>query len=183
MQLYAQGNHGLADILLGPQRPCSKDSPDGKCVCDGSSYFPVIRPAPYSCGKDTQINNMYITHPADMQVSACNDCVGQDRMACNDGVKCFCSQDCPPGYVCDTLNNTCVKPSSLKPDQYYRLGGNVSFLSDQQPDPVIKSSNPTSANPHGMTSSSSSGGSNLEAIIAAVVAIGIVLFVVIQLKK
>lgn len=115
---YKQGSHGIASILTDPRRPCAKSSPDGKCVCNDTSYFPVLSPAPYPCGPPAKNCNVCVTHPKDTFVSVPNMLSGKDRLAAYDGVKCFCNADCPPGYVCDMVNNTCMLPSEASCSKY-----------------------------------------------------------------
>ena len=46
-----ENRHGLADILTDPNRTCARGAlTAGECVCDGSSYMPVLRPKSDSCG-------------------------------------------------------------------------------------------------------------------------------------
>lgn len=116
---YRKSKHGVADILLGPQRPCARsDLINGQCVCNGSSYFPTYADRPPNCGRDENANKLYVTHPVGTKVSVMEDCSGSGRFGCLEGNYCFCNGDCPPGKVCSKLTNTCVDPCDLRPGLY-----------------------------------------------------------------
>lgn len=136
--VFHQGEHGIASILLGPNIPCARSTINtGKCACDGTSYFPVLTPKPYVCGSGVN-DDMQITvkHPNNTYVVACNDCVGPGRMACLKGNVCKCNQDCPPGKVCDCINNRCVDSKNLH-GRYSKTGSGI--ISESQPGQYITS--------------------------------------------
>lgn len=78
--------HGVADVFWPNSIPCNQPDPTGTgsdkvaCVCDGTSYFPVMRSAQAGPSSDPCVGTpVTISHPADRVVVACSDFGNSDR--------------------------------------------------------------------------------------------------------